>query len=149
LPDASQLSGAKYTHVWHFDSKVAVERFIREDREMARSGLSGKASFIHVALYLDNWMHQHLEIQRDPLTGGYWHVDIDDGHRKRPFVWTRRNTGVLVKKPIEDIAPGAKLLAVTQHASYRELMKLWTMTLGKRLASDDGIKQVSDKFYEE
>lgn len=32
LPDATKLSGGKYTRVWHFDSKSAVADFIRRQR---------------------------------------------------------------------------------------------------------------------
>lgn len=147
LPDVSRLSGGKYTHVWHFDSKAATERWIREDPGMQKSGLSKKASFIHVGLYTDNWARSAIEIQKDPVTGGYSHLDIDDGHRKQPFVWTRRDTGPLVKKLIEDVEPGARLLGVSQNASYREFMAIWAKTLGHKLAGDSGIEQVSEEEY--
>lgn len=149
LGDVSRLSGSKYTRVWHFDSKAAVERWIRKDLEMEKSGLSKKASFVHVGLYADNWTRSSLEIQKDPATGGYWHPDIDDGHREQPFVWTRRDTGPLVKKLIEDVKPEARLLAVSQNASYREFMATWAKTLGKKLAGDEGIKQISDEEYKD
>ncbi|KAJ6039649.1 NmrA-like family protein [Penicillium canescens] len=147
LPDVSRLSSGKYTHVWHFDSKAAVERFIREDMDMVEAGLAEKASFIHVGLYSDNWMRSGLEIQKDHSTGGYWHIDIGTGHRKQPFVWARRDTGPLVKRLIEDVIPGTRLLAVSQNASYRDFMAIWAKTLGKSLAGDDGIKQMHDEGY--
>lgn len=147
LGDVTRLSGGKHTHVWHFDSKAAVERFIREDADMAKAGLSKKASFIHVGLYVDNWQRSSLEIQKDPVTGGYWHVGIDDGRRKQPFVWTRRDTGPLVKKLVEDVPPGTRLLALSQNINYREFMAIWARTLEKQLAGDEGIKQVSQQEY--
>ncbi|EKG18554.1 NmrA-like protein [Macrophomina phaseolina MS6] len=147
LPDVSRLTGGKYTHVWHFDSKAAVERFVRHDPAMVASGLSGKASFIHVGLYADNWRRAGTEIQRDPATGGYWHVDISDGSRKQPFIWTRRDTGPLVKKLIEDVQSGARLMGASQVASYREFMAIWAKTLGQKLAGDQGIKQVSNEEF--
>ncbi|KAB2574949.1 NmrA-like family domain-containing protein 1 [Lasiodiplodia theobromae] len=148
LPDSSRLSGGKYTQVWHFDSKAAVERFVREDRAMAASGLSAKASFIHVGLYTDNWRRAPTtEICRDPATGGYWHLDFSDGSRKSPFVWTRRDTGPLVRKLIEDVQPGARLMAASQVCTYREFMAIWARTLGQKLAGDGGIKVVSPQEF--
>lgn len=39
LPDATKLSGGKYTKVWHYDSKAAVEEFVRHDPAMVTAGL--------------------------------------------------------------------------------------------------------------
>ena len=134
LGNVSQLSGNKYTHVWHFDSKTAVEQYIRDDKEMKRAGLTDKASSIHVGLYTDNWRRSGAEIQKDPLTGGYWHVSFDDGTSKLPFFWNQKDTGPLVKRLVEDVQPGVRLLAVSQFATYREFMAIWAKTLGKKLA---------------
>ncbi|KAF2194364.1 NAD(P)-binding protein [Zopfia rhizophila CBS 207.26] len=147
LGDVSRLSGGKFTHVWHFDSKAAVERYIREDPDMAEAGLTDKASFIHVGLYTDNWRRSGAEIQKDPVTGGYWHVSFDDGRTKLPFVWARRDTGPPVKKLVEDVQPGARLLAVSQFAHYREFMAVWAKTLGQKLAGEDGIKRISEQEF--
>lgn len=147
LADASKLSGGKYTRVWHFDSKAAVESYIREDEKMVKAGLSAKASFIHVGLYTDNWRRSGAEIQRDVETGGFWHVAFDDGRTRLPFVWAQKDTGPLVKKLIEDVRPGSSLLAVSQLATYREFMAIWAKTLGQTLAGDEGIKQISEKEF--
>jgi hypothetical protein len=147
LGDVSRLSGGKFTHVWHFDSKAAVEQYIREDAGMAKSGLTDKASFIHVGLYTDNWRRSGAEIQKDPVTGGYWHVWFDDCRTRLPFVWARKDTGPLVKKLVEDVQPGARLLAVSQFAHYREFMAVWSKTLGVKLAGEDGIKRISEQEF--
>jgi hypothetical protein len=122
LGDVSRLSGGKFTHLWHFDSKSAVEKYIRKDPDMDKAGLRDKTSFIHVGLYTDNWRRSVAEIQKDPMTGGFWHVSFDDGRTKLPFVRARRDTGPLVKKLLEDVQPGARLLAVSQFTNYREFM---------------------------
>jgi len=92
-------------------------------------------------LYTDNWRRSVLEIQKDPATGGYWHVDIDDGFRKHPFVWIRRDIGPLVKKLVEEVQPGARLLAASQVINYPEFMAIWTQTLGKQLAGEEGLRR--------
>jgi len=149
LPDVTKLSGGKYTKVWHFDSKAEVERFIREDGGMVESGLATSASFVHVGLYVDNWRRSGAEIQKDERTGGYVHLSMEDGKKKLPFVWAGRDTGVIVKKLVEDVEPGVRVLAVSQEASYREYMATWAKVLGKVLGGDEGIKRVSEKEFRE
>lgn len=149
LPDVRMLSGGRYTQVWHFDSKAEVEKYIREDEAMVGTGLAAKASFVHVGLYADNWKRSGAEIERDPTTGGFWHIAFDDGRSKLPFVWAQKDTGPLVKKLVEDVDPGARLLAVSQLLTYREFMQIWAKTLGKTLAGDNGIKQIPEGEFRE
>ncbi|KAH8650679.1 hypothetical protein BGZ61DRAFT_375668 [Ilyonectria robusta] len=149
LPDATKLSGGKHKHVWHFDSKAAVEEFVRHNPAMVSAGLSGKASFIHVGLYVDNWRRSSMELQKDTNSDGYHHISTGDGHQKMPWVWTRRDTGPLVKKLVEDVRPGVRLLAYNEMISYKDFLAIWSRTLGTKLASDGGIKQVTmDEFAE-
>ena len=50
---------------------------------------------------------------------------------------------------IEDVQPGTRLLAVGEMISYRDIMATFTKVLGKKLAGDEGDKQVSDQKYKE
>lgn len=149
LPDAKRLSKGKYTKVWHFDSKAAVEDFVRHDPAMVSAGLSQKSSFIHVGVYVDNWRRSSLEMVKDPESSGYYRVQVSDGREKLPLIWIHRDTGPLVKKLVEDVQPGARLLGVSKMASYREYFSTWARVLGKELAGDQGIKQVSPEEYAE
>jgi hypothetical protein len=114
---------------------------------MQKAGLSAKASFIHVGLYVDNWTRSGLELCKSPNTDGYYHFDITDGRVAHPFVWTRRDTGSLVKKLIEDLQPGTRLAAMSQSATYREFMATWAKVGGKKLAGDKGIEQKTEAEY--
>lgn len=143
LPDSTRLSGGKYTKVWHFDSKAAVEDFVRHDPAMVSAGLSEKSSFIHVGVYVDNWRRSPLEIAKDPESDGYYRFQVSDGREKLPFIWMSRDTGTLVKKLVEDVPPGARLLGVSKMASYRDYLSIWARVVGKDLAGDQGIKQIS------
>lgn len=149
LPNSTRLSGGKYNKVWHFDSKAAVEEFVRHDPAMVSAGLSQKSSFIHVGVYVDNWRRSPLEIAKDPESDGYYRVQVSDGREKLPFIWISRDTGTLVKKLVEDVPPGARLLGVSKMASYREYLSTWARVVGKNLAGDQGIKQISPKEYAE
>ncbi|KAF3007839.1 hypothetical protein E8E13_010729 [Curvularia kusanoi] len=142
LPFYSQLSGGRYTQVWHCDSKAAVEQYMRGD-----AVLGPLSSFIYMGVYADNWRRVPLDIQRDAVSGGYWHVCIDDGRSAVPIVWTRRDTGPLVKKLVEDVRPGVRLLGCSQMISRREIMATVSRVLGVKLAGDEGIKRVSDNEY--
>lgn len=149
LPDATRLSSGKYTKVWHFDSKAAVEDFVSRDPAMVSAGLSQKSSFIHVGVYVDNWRRSPLEIAKDPDSDGYYRVQVSDGREKLPFIWISRDTGTLVKKLVEDVPPGARLLGVSKMASYRDYLSIWARVVGKNLAGDQGIKQISPKEWAE
>jgi hypothetical protein len=149
LPDGTKLSGGKYTKVWHFDSKAAVEDFVRHDPAMVSAGLSQKSSFIHVGVYVDNWRRGSLEMAKDPESGGYYRVQFSDGREKLPFIWILRDTGPLVKKLVEDVRPGTRLLGVSSMASYREYFSTWARVVGKQLGGDQGIKQVSPEEWSE
>lgn len=144
LPNHSKLSGGKYTEVCHFDSKASVEQYIRDDPE-----LGPRSSFIHIGVYTDNWTRTTLEIQKDPATGGFWHVDIADCRRPVPFIWVQKDTGPLVKKLIEDVQPGSRLMGVSETMTYREFMATWARVTGKKLAGDEGIRQVSEQEYKD
>lgn len=147
LPDATRLSGGKYTKVWHFDSKAAIEDFVRHDPAMVSAGLSHKSSFIHVGVYVDNWSRSSLEIAKDTESDGYYRIQVSDGREKLPFIWILRDTGPLVKKLVEDVQPGARLLGLSKMASYREYLSTWARVVGKELAGDQGIKQVSPEQF--
>lgn len=149
LPDATRLSGGKYAKVWHFDSKAAIEEFVRHDPAMVSAGLSQKSSFIHVGVYVDNWRRSPLEIAKDPGSDGYYRIQVSDGREKLPFIWILRDTGPLVKKLVEDVQPGARLLGVSKMASYREYLGTWARVVGKELAGDQGIKKVSPEEFAE
>lgn len=149
LPGATRLSGGKYAKVWHFDSKAAVEEFVRHDPAMVSAGLSRKSSFVHVGVYVDNWRRSPLEIVKDPESEGYYRVQVSDGREELPFIWTRRDTGPLVKKLVEEVQPGARLLGVSEMASYRQYLSTWARVVGKELAGDQGIKQISPVEYAE
>ncbi|SCO92399.1 uncharacterized protein FRV6_16527 [Fusarium oxysporum] len=58
-------------------------------------------------------------------------------------VLAKGGTGSLVKRLVEDVQPGVRLLAYSELISYREFMAIWARTLGMKLAGDRGIKQLS------
>ncbi|KKY33320.1 hypothetical protein UCDDA912_g06695 [Diaporthe ampelina] len=116
---------------------------------MVSAGLSQKSSFIHIGVYTDNWRRSSLELMKDPESDGYYRVQLSDGREKLPLIWTRRDTGPLVKKLVEDVQPGARLLGVSKNASYREYFSTWARVVGKKLAGDQGIRQIPPEEYVE
>lgn len=79
---------------------------------------------------------------KDPESGGYYRIQFIDGREKLPFIWILRDTGPLVKRLVEDVPPGSRLLGVSRMASYREYFSTWARVTGKQLAGDQGIYQV-------
>lgn len=141
LGATSSLSQGKYPNIWHFDSKALVERYIRQDPAM--ESLAKKSSFLHVGAYLDNWkkFSPIKFLVKDESSGKWFHPEIGDGNRKIPFVWTQRDTGVLVEALL-DAEPGKTLLGYSQNLTWREFMQIWSKTLGVELL-DEGIKSIT------
>lgn len=137
LSAATKWSKGKYKNLWHFDGKAEVERWVRED-----AVLGPKASFVQVGLYVDNWKVIQGALGRVE-GGGFASKVLGDGRAKIPFVWTRRDTGVVVRKLIEDLEPGKSVLAYSEFASWREFMAKFKKVLGVELGGDEGIVSLS------
>ncbi|KAK2811522.1 hypothetical protein FQN50_002145 [Emmonsiellopsis sp. PD_5] len=135
LSEASVLSKGKYTHVYHFDSKGRVDRYIKEAPEMAE--LRGKTSFVQMGCYLDNWKMGVLykAIMKDEVSGGYYHADVGDGNRKVPFLEPRKDAGVIVEA-ILNTDPGKTWQGYSEKASWKEFMTIWAKMLGVELHSE-------------
>ncbi|KAH8670141.1 hypothetical protein BGZ60DRAFT_375037 [Tricladium varicosporioides] len=135
LSNSRRLSGGKYRQNWHFDSKARVVDFIRYDPNMTE--LSTRTSFLEVGLYIDNWKLSGVlkEIMRDEKDGTFYHQGIGDGNAKMPFIWTQRDTGVLVKALVDN-SPEKTMLGYSEWLTWREFMKIWCETLGLQLSSN-------------
>lgn len=136
LSDTRRWSGGKFTQNWHFDSKAAVERWIREDPEGVLGGLVERTSFLQVGWYVDNWNFIKGDMKRTE-DGRWYHAGLGKGENLIPFVWTQRDTGPLVRALVE-AEPGKSLLGYSELMSWKEYMKVWARVLGLKLAGDDG-----------
>ncbi|CAG9984157.1 unnamed protein product [Clonostachys byssicola] len=144
LSDARKLSKGKYVHVYHFDSKATVAEYIKTAKEM--EDLARKTSFLQVGLYADNWKSGFPEIQKN-ADHSFYHVGLGDGHTKLPFIWARKDVGVLVKGLVS--AEGGKmLLGYSQNISWRQFMEIWAETLNVPLA-DNAHHQISEEALED
>ncbi|KAK2761630.1 hypothetical protein FQN54_001458 [Arachnomyces sp. PD_36] len=142
LGHTTSLSKGKYPNVWHFDSKAEVERYIRQDPEMA--DLAKKSSFLHVGLYVDNWKKMSALVPafvKDKSSGKWYHPDMGDGNMKFPFVWTQKDTGVLFEALLS-AEPGKSLLGYSQSLTWREFMQIWAKCVGVELL-DGGFKSIA------
>ncbi|GME51172.1 NAD(P)-binding protein [Neofusicoccum parvum] len=135
LSAAAARSGGRYRQLWHFDGKAEVERF-------ARAELPGKARFVQVGLYVDNWRVAAQEIVRGP-DGRFVHRGLGDGRTRLPFVWTRRDVGVVVRRLVEEVEAGKSALAYSEFISWREFMAKFSKVLGVELGGDEGIETLS------
>ncbi|KAK2779106.1 hypothetical protein FQN52_006659 [Onygenales sp. PD_12] len=136
LSAASVLSKGKYTHMYHFDSKARVDKYIREAPEMAE--LSRKSSFVQLGYYLDNWKFLSVFLKvamKDEVSGGYYHANVGDGDRKVPFLEPKKDTGIIVEA-ILNTDPGKTWRGYSQMASWKEYMAIWTKTLGVELHNE-------------
>lgn len=146
LSDARTLSKGKYTHIWHFDSKALVERFIRSAPEM--KNLAPKSSFIQIGQYLDGYKSAGpLSITKDEKTGKYFQCGVGNGDRKLPLIWTTKDTGTLVKGLINSKA-GQTMIGYSQRLTPREFMQIWAKTLGVELLNGGFKPLTRQEFYD-
>lgn len=143
LSAVKERSKGKYTEVRHFDGKAEVERFVRADPEMLARGLSQKASFVQLGAYADNWRVYPHELTREPDTGRIVYKALGDGRTTFPFLWTRKDTGIFVRKLVEDLEPGKSVLAYSELISCREFMARFKKILRVNLGGDAGIEELS------
>ena len=166
LPPTKKLSKGKYTWIYHFDGKAAVNDYLLE----AHKNLAKKTSFITVTLYASNQLNYPIVSPRkvSPLQfnhhlttltpaqekdGTYLLSFPGNGETPLPIIDTPADTGPFVKALIE-LPPGKNLLAYGSVISWNDWMKLWCQINGvegsyKSMSLDDCDKMLLGGFGRE
>lgn len=120
LSDASERSNGKFTKVYHFDSKAET---IRRTRELYPR-VAAKMSTVTIGHYASIWKYYPgLAPQLQP-DGSFLLRRDSPPEFKWPFIDTERDTGGFVKALV-DLPPDNHLLAVSEHMTLPEWMRVW------------------------
>jgi hypothetical protein len=142
LTPIKRLSGGKYSHVYHFDSKASIEEHIRTNVPE----IAGILSTVLMGVFTENWKEPSFAPQKqadarwvfnDPELPGEFGV--------MPFVVASRDTGKFVKALVVDQEPGIRLYGVSELRTYGEVAKIWEKVHGTPTVARSVPK---DKFAE-
>ncbi|CAG9945430.1 unnamed protein product [Clonostachys rosea f. rosea IK726] len=133
LINVTEASKGALPHVHHFDSKAAIEQYIR--------GIGIPATFIQPGFYMSNYITQF----RKNDDGSYTHAMPVDGEKARvPVFDAASDTGLFAKAAIKDSAPsGKRILAATDYLTPNQIVADFTAATGKKAT----YKQVSNDVY--
>ncbi|KAL2847237.1 hypothetical protein BJY01DRAFT_212741 [Aspergillus pseudoustus] len=132
LVNTSELSGGKYSHVYHFDGKGLAEEYCKS----THPELWAKTSVLYAGLYLENHLgpggalyRPSLDQARDTLV-----LTLPDSLARSslPMYSAVDDTGALVDALLRT-APGKKLLGVNEWTSLRDLAEVLGEVLGKKV----------------
>jgi hypothetical protein len=124
LPPMKRLSGGKYVHSFHWESKAAIVDFIENELpELAK-----KTSQIYLGAYNTNPL---LQPRLDPSNGKYTFVGALGRERRMPIIDPGVSTGPFVRALIETEPAGTKLLAYDSNPNMGEMVDIWSKATGK------------------
>lgn len=145
LPAVTKLSGGKYTHVYHFDSKAKIEAHISSNVP----GLARILSTFVMGVFTENWTAPGF---LSPLkqTDGSWVINDPQlpGPKEfstTPWVVASRDTGKFVKALVLDHEPGTRIYGVSEFKTRTEVAKIWEHVHGAPTTTQAISK---DKFAE-
>ncbi|KUL87628.1 hypothetical protein ZTR_05856 [Talaromyces verruculosus] len=124
LPGIKSIAGGKYQHVYHFDAKAEVGRYIQE----SLPELQAKTSQLLLGEYATNWRMWRLRRPNKQEDGSYAFLLPGDSKALTPFVVPRNDTGHFVRALVM-LPPGKLLLGYGSLPSHEEYVRLWTQVL--------------------
>ncbi|KAI9746051.1 MAG: hypothetical protein M1818_000732 [Claussenomyces sp. TS43310] len=139
LPSIKQLSRGKYTYAYHFDAKAEVNEYIAS----AHPELNQRTSILNMGFYYTNLATIPLMRPKKEADGSFTLSKTGFNDAVHPFVYPP-DTGEFVALLINS-APGKNLLAVSELASYTDIMKIWSEVTGKKTRIVNVLVEEMDK----
>jgi hypothetical protein len=127
LVDVTAVSGGKYTHVYHFDSKGHAIKYARE----TYPELMRKTSILQVTGYLSNWLTMNEMMPRKGPDGRYVFM-LPFGEVTIPVIAAEEDTGPFVEALLK-VPPGKNLMAYREVTSTGKFATSWSQALGKEV----------------
>ncbi|EEA24908.1 hypothetical protein TMatcc_008009 [Talaromyces marneffei ATCC 18224] len=124
LPGIKSIADGKYQHVYHFDAKAEIGRYIQESLPQ----LNAKTSQLLLGEYATNWRMWRLRRPIKQADGSYVFLLPGDSNTLTPFVVPRKDTGHFVRALVM-LPPGKLLLGYGTLPSHEEYVRLWTQAL--------------------
>ncbi|KPV76121.1 uncharacterized protein RHOBADRAFT_43559 [Rhodotorula graminis WP1] len=124
LEPVKELSGGKYKHVEHFDSKAAVTAYARE------SGLP--TTNVEAGCYMQNWLG--MLAPRKQADGSFVFAMPISPSTKLALVDTNGDYGAYVREAIESksFGPGSEILASSDEISLDDMVKQFSEVTGAK-----------------
>ncbi|KAF2159016.1 hypothetical protein M409DRAFT_38017 [Zasmidium cellare ATCC 36951] len=140
LPDGKKWSNGKYTHFYHFDSKVDVVKAINDHFP----DLAEHMSLLHIGHYVENWKSSPLMAPGKDENGTYVFKRTFSPDFAMPFIVASKDTGPYVKALV-GLPPGQNIFAVSEYMKLPDWVRQWGDVLGVKAK----YQQVSDdEFFE-
>ena len=121
LSDTKKWSKGEFTWNFHFDSKAAVEQYIKD----AHPTLAAKTSYLQVGMYLQNWkMNPALRPHKNP--DGTFTINLPEAFEDypAPLVDPSHDTGHFVQALV-DAPPGSAMLGYAKGATHGDHWRSW------------------------
>ncbi|OAG25682.1 NAD(P)-binding protein [Alternaria alternata] len=130
LTPVTKLSGGKYTHVYHFDSKAKIEQHIRSNVPEVAKILG---TFV-MGVFTENWTAPGF-LSPQKQADGSWAINDPQlpGPKEFstiPWVVASRDTGKFVKALVIDQEPGTRIYGVSEFKTRAEVAEIWGKILG-------------------
>ncbi|KAF4973674.1 hypothetical protein FZEAL_9266 [Fusarium zealandicum] len=139
------VSGGKYSHCYHWDTKAEAANYI--EKELPQ--LNKKTSLIYMGAYSTN---PFLIPQRNAETGKYAIAMPAPIDTVFPIIDAEKSTGPFVRALVEDEPAGTKLLAYDSNLNAGEVLDAWREVTGKEAEfvqlSMEGMHELTGLPYE-
>lgn len=123
------FSKGKYSNCYHWNSKVAISKFIENEQpELAK-----KTSYIYMGCYM--W-HPLLNPKVNPVSGRGEIMTLPGPKEILiPMIDPKSSTGPFVRSLVEDEVAGVKLLAYGSYLAFGDIVDTWSKVTGKEAGS--------------
>ncbi|KFY89829.1 hypothetical protein V500_05449 [Pseudogymnoascus sp. VKM F-4518 (FW-2643)] len=125
LPPVKQLSGGKFTYVYHFDAKAEIARYIEKEQP----ALWKQTSLLNMGFYITNMVAMaEIFAPKKEADGSYTISTPGSKDAKHPQV-EPHDAGIFAALLINS-APGKNLLGVGEMISWEDFGKIFSEHLG-------------------
>lgn len=143
LADCINISGGKYSHVYHFDSKGHAVNHARDKYPE----LMAKTSILQATIYLSNWLNLPNLIPQKSPDGRYNFVSPFQDF-KMPLIAAEEDTGPFAAALLK-VSPGKNLIAYREKLSMEEFVNKWSQILRKDVTLVDPSKMAPQPDMDE
>lgn len=141
LTPVEKISSVKYRHAYEFDSKAAIETYIREEL----TGLRDRLSTVTMGIYQETWREIAAFRPHKQQDGTFQYVRLNcpGPHKANPEVIASRDTGAFAEALVLRHPPGTNVLGASEIITKTDYAALWGRTMGVKAT----VKDVSEEEY--
>ncbi|USP79568.1 hypothetical protein yc1106_06842 [Curvularia clavata] len=135
LAPVKQISAGKYKNSYEFDSKAAVEQYIRGRLPELRDRLST----VNMGIFQETWRDIPAFRPHKLADGTFEYVRLDcpGSHKANPEVVATQDTGAFVEALVLHHPPGTDVLGASEIITKPDYAALWGRTMGVKATCRD------------